>query len=338
MHVICDCTAALTEAFEDVEVEGSQNVTVHNGYVRPNSLRIHAAFSHWNHFGSLTLLLGQVEGRAIFFWPISDASTSSYSFLFCITLAPNLFSSSALPHLSPTSPSAFHPDFKACLSLSLPAFPPWVISAFKLLTCEVHISLPIPLLTHGSSSSLPLPSKTFHSFFPQSQTPLISTELLSPVLTSKSIHDPLPTYRSSAHSSTAMLSLLLHRHQQSQKSFWFFNPALLYLYRCQFPPHFMLWLSTSLFWNFVKLCLSRLNHMPLPTSAPSDLPLLLWRIASGNPTARLTTSVSNSFQILSVHSFLKFAQEEFSELSYLNVLPQQIYRTLTKSLQEKLYF
>lgn len=166
MHVICDCTAALTEAFEDVEVEGSQNVTVHNGYVRPNSLRIHAAFSHWNHFGSLTLLLGQVEGRAIFFWSISDASTSSYSFLFCITLAPNLFSSSALPHLSPTSPSAFHPDFKACLSLSLPAFPPWVISAFKLLTCEVHISLPIPLLTHGSSSSLPLPSRLFTLLFP----------------------------------------------------------------------------------------------------------------------------------------------------------------------------
>lgn len=45
MHIICGCTVALTETFEDVEVEESQNVTVHNGYVRPNRLRIHADFS-----------------------------------------------------------------------------------------------------------------------------------------------------------------------------------------------------------------------------------------------------------------------------------------------------
>lgn len=191
MHVICDCTVALTEALEDVEVEGSQNVTVHNGYVRPNRLRIQAAFSHWNHFGSPTLLLGQVQGTAIFFWPISDASTSSYSFLFCITPAPNLFSSSALPHLSPTSPSAFHPDFKARLSLSPSQL--FRLAWFQLSSCwPVSCTFPYPFLsTHSSSSSLPLPSKTFHLFFPQPLIPLISTELLSPVLMSKSIHDPL---------------------------------------------------------------------------------------------------------------------------------------------------
>lgn len=126
MHVICDCTVALTKTFEDVEVEVSQNVTVHNGYVRPNRLRIHAAFSRWKHFCSPTLLLGQVQGTLIFSWTISAASTSSYSFLFWAALAPTLFSSSALPHLSPTSPSAFHSDFKACLPLPLPAFPTYL--------------------------------------------------------------------------------------------------------------------------------------------------------------------------------------------------------------------
>lgn len=45
MHVICDCAVALTETFEDVEVEASQKVTVRNGYVRPNRLGIHTAFS-----------------------------------------------------------------------------------------------------------------------------------------------------------------------------------------------------------------------------------------------------------------------------------------------------
>lgn len=45
MPVICDCAVALTETFEDVEVEGSQKVTVHNGYVRPNGLETHTAFS-----------------------------------------------------------------------------------------------------------------------------------------------------------------------------------------------------------------------------------------------------------------------------------------------------
>ena len=126
MHVICDCTVALTETFEDVEVEGSQNVTVHNGYVRPNRLRIHAAFSRWKHFCSPTFFLGQVQGMLTLSWPISAASTSSYSFLFWVALAPTLFSSSALSHLSPTSPSAFHSDFKACLSLPLPAFPTYL--------------------------------------------------------------------------------------------------------------------------------------------------------------------------------------------------------------------
>lgn len=45
MHVICDCAVALTETFEDVEVEASQKVTVHSGYVRSNRLGIHGAFS-----------------------------------------------------------------------------------------------------------------------------------------------------------------------------------------------------------------------------------------------------------------------------------------------------
>lgn len=80
-----------------------------------------------------------------------------------------------------------------------------------------------------------------------------------------------------------------------------------------------------------------LSLQSVPTSALSDL-LLLWRIASGNPPASLIESISNSFQILSVHSFLKFVQEEFSKLSHLHALPQQIYGTLLKSLQEKLYF
>lgn len=41
-----------------------------------------------------------------------------------------------------------------------------MISAFKLLTCELHISLPTPLLTHSSTSPLWLASRTFHLVFP----------------------------------------------------------------------------------------------------------------------------------------------------------------------------
>lgn len=126
MHVICDCTVALTETFEYVEVEGSQKVTVHKGYVRPNRLGTHTAFSCWKHFCPPTLLLGQVQGTLIFPWPTSAASVSSYSFLFWAAPAPTLFSSSALSYLSSTSTSAFHSDFKVCLSLPLPAFPTYL--------------------------------------------------------------------------------------------------------------------------------------------------------------------------------------------------------------------
>lgn len=126
MPVICDCAVALTETFEDVEVEGSQKVTVRNGYVRPNRLETHTAFSCWKHFCPPTLLLGQVQGMLIFPWPISAASVSSYSFLFWAAPAPTLFSSSALSHLSSTSTSAFYSDFKVCVSLPLSAFPTYL--------------------------------------------------------------------------------------------------------------------------------------------------------------------------------------------------------------------
>lgn len=123
MHVICDCAVALTETFEDVEVEASQKITVQNGCVRPNRLGIHTAFSCWKQFCPPIHLLGQVQGTLIFPWPISAASVSSFSFLFGAAPAPTLFSSSALSHLSSTSTSAFHSGFKACFSLPLPAFP-----------------------------------------------------------------------------------------------------------------------------------------------------------------------------------------------------------------------
>lgn len=122
MHVICDCAVALTETFEDVEVEASQKVTVHNGYVRPNRLGIHTAFSCWKHFCPPTLLLGQVQGTLIYSWPISAASVSSYSFLFWAGPAPTLFSSSALSHISSTSASVSYSDFKVCFSLA-PSIP-----------------------------------------------------------------------------------------------------------------------------------------------------------------------------------------------------------------------
>lgn len=169
MHVICDCTVALTETLEDVEVEGSQKVTVHNGHVRLNGLRIRADFSCWKHFCSSTLLLGQAQGMLIFSWPISAASTSSYSFLFWVVLAPTLFSSSALSHLSPTSLSAFHPNFKARLSLPLQAFPTSLHNfSFQAADLWAAHFLTHVLFTSGSSGSVVhhLPQGFFTWFSP----------------------------------------------------------------------------------------------------------------------------------------------------------------------------
>lgn len=144
MPVICDCAVALTETFEDVEVEGSQKVTVRNGYVRPNRLETHTAFSCWKHFCPPTLLLGQVQGTLIFPWPISAASVSSYSFLFWAAPAPTLFSPPL--HCLTYHPLLHQPStlISKSVSLSLSQHSPLtcMISALKLLTCELHVALP----------------------------------------------------------------------------------------------------------------------------------------------------------------------------------------------------
>lgn len=176
--------------------------------------------------------------------------------------------------------------------------------------------------------------KDFSLAFPQPLIPLISTELPSSVLTSKSIHVPLPTYSPSTHPAQPCCV----------------SPAPLVpatseiLLVSQSCPSLLIWLSIPIKVQALTLHSSLLNvkvcpssPQPLPASAFSDLPLLLWRTTSGKPTARLTASISNSFQIPIVHSFLKSVQE-FSKLTHLNSVPRQIYRTLLKSLQEKLYF
>lgn len=108
-------------------------------------------------------------------------------------------------------------------------------------------------------------------------------------------------------------------------------------------PSLSIWLSILTKLHTLTHHPSLLNVKVCPSSLCQHLLFLiflflLWRIASGNPTASLIESISNSFQVLSEHSFLKFIQEEFSKLPYLNALPQRNYETLLKSLQEKLYF
>jgi len=63
-----------------MEVEGRQNTTVHDGYVRHITLKIHEEFSSRKHCFSPILLVGKVQGM-LMPWPISAASTSA-SFLF----------------------------------------------------------------------------------------------------------------------------------------------------------------------------------------------------------------------------------------------------------------
>lgn len=122
MHVICDCAVALTETFEDVEVEASQKVTVHHGYVRPNRLGIHTAFS------CLKALLPS--------HPPSGSGTGdanhplAYLCCFCFFLLFPVLGSSlsrllhCLIYHTFTSTSAFHSDFKVCFPL--PAFPTYL--------------------------------------------------------------------------------------------------------------------------------------------------------------------------------------------------------------------
>lgn len=147
MHVICDCAVALTETFEDVEVEASQKVTVHHGYVRPNRLGIHTAFSCWKHFCPPTLLLGQAQGMLTFPWPNSAASVSSYSFLFWAAPAPTLFSSSALSHLSSIHFYISLPLWFQSLFLSPSPSIPHLLAWFQLRRCWPMICMfPYPLL------------------------------------------------------------------------------------------------------------------------------------------------------------------------------------------------
>lgn len=103
-------------------------------------LGIHTVFSCWKHFCPPTLLLGQAQGMLNFAWLISAASVSSYSFLFRAAPAPPLFSSSALSHLSSTSASVFHSDFKACFSLLLLAFPTFHDFSFEAVCFLIHFS------------------------------------------------------------------------------------------------------------------------------------------------------------------------------------------------------
>lgn len=139
MHVICDCAVALTETFEDVDVEASQKVTVHSGYVRSNRLGIHGAFSSWKHFCPPTLLLGQVQGTIIFpslfLLPLFLPTLSSSGQLQLQLFSPSLYCLMYHPLLhQPSTP------ISKFVSLSLSQHSPLtcMISALKLLTCELH--------------------------------------------------------------------------------------------------------------------------------------------------------------------------------------------------------
>lgn len=194
------------------------------------------------HFCSPTLLLGQVQGTFIFSWPISAASPSSYSFLFWVDLSPTLFSSSALSHLSPTSPSAFHSDFKACPSLPLPAFPIYLHEfGFQAADLWAAHFLPISLLTHGSSLPLLLASSTFHLFFffhshlflwsllnfcPQCSLP---KAFISPFLHTYPQHTPAqPCCVSLAPSPPATSEILLVSQSCPSSSIWLSIPTKLH--------------------------------------------------------------------------------------------------------------
>lgn len=296
MHVICDCTVALTETLEDVEVEGSQKVTVHNGHVRLNGLRIRADFSCWKHFCSSTLLLGQAQGMLIFSWPISAASTSSYSFLFWVVLAPTLFSSSALSHLSPTSLSAFHPNFKARLSLPLQAFPT-SLHNFSFQAADLWAAHFLTHVLFTGGSSLSLASRIFHLVFPNhwflwSLLNFSPQRSLPKAFMALSWHTD--TQQTLAQSCCISCSICIYHYLLVSES-CLLNTCK---YGCQFSPSFTLLLFTLPF-SISRFALAA--PILLPTYALSDLPLLLWRTASGNPTARLTAAISNSFQILGAY-------------------------------------
>lgn len=146
MHVICDCTVALTETFEDVEVEGNQNVTVRNGYVRPNRLQIHADFSRWKALllshppsgsstGDVHLLLAYFCCFSLFLlFPVLSRSVSNSFLLLCIV--------SSITHLSISLPLWFQ-----SLSLCPPPSFSHLLAQVRLSSCwPVSCTFPYPFL------------------------------------------------------------------------------------------------------------------------------------------------------------------------------------------------